>query len=237
MGAIDRLVFLGLISMADDYGRLHDNVKIIDAFIFPNTDDSVRESLANLSRINRIVRGKSSSGMPIIEIVNWTRHQKVDKPQPKLALPAIAKTELENTDSNNKNTSQNTVLELVANDSRTDLELVAPLTPTNDPDQRPTTPSTIGRPVRECPPTVEDIGFYLASIGKDTSEAQKIFDFYCANGWVQGNEAKPIVDWHATTRAWFNSNVAKRSRNGPTTFAEQRVKNTQTAIEEFANGQ
>ncbi len=94
MSAIDRLTFLGLISMADDYGRVHDNAKIIDAFVFPNSDDSVRESLANLSRISRIRRGNSSSGMPVIEIVNWARHQKVDKPQPKLALPPICQRQL-----------------------------------------------------------------------------------------------------------------------------------------------
>lgn len=137
LSAVDRLVFLGLISMADDYGRLHDNVKIIDAFVFPNTDDTVRESLANLSRMNRIRRGKSSQGMPVIEIVNWEKHQKVDKPQPKLALPAIAT-------KTNENAGQNVIREPFANDSRTGSELVAPHTTDQDQDQRPTTPSRSG---------------------------------------------------------------------------------------------
>jgi len=133
ISAIDRLVFLGLISMSDDYGRVHDNVKIIDAFIFPNTDDCVRESLANLSRIGRIRRGISSSGMAIIEIVNWDRHQKVDKPQPKLALPSIAEKKHENL----VNTGENIVRESIENDSRTARELVAPHTTDPDPDLLP----------------------------------------------------------------------------------------------------
>lgn len=57
---ITRLVFLGLISMADDAGRLVDNVKQIDALVFPETSDSARESLATLSRIGRIQRGKDA---------------------------------------------------------------------------------------------------------------------------------------------------------------------------------
>jgi hypothetical protein len=139
LSAVDRLTFLGLISMADDYGRVHDNVKIIDAFVFPNTDDSVRESLANLSRIVRINRGISSSGMPVIEIVNWEKHQRVDKPQPKLALPKI------DSDGHKKpkKTAKNSIPELVANDSGIGRELVAPLTPTPTPtptnDHGPTT--------------------------------------------------------------------------------------------------
>jgi hypothetical protein len=93
--AIDRLVFLGLIGMADDYGRLHDNIKVIDAFVFPNSSETVRESVANLSRIGRVRRGNCSNGAKVIEIVNWSKHQRVDKPQNHLALPPIDKKTLE----------------------------------------------------------------------------------------------------------------------------------------------
>lgn len=90
MDALDRLVFLGLISMADDFGRVRDNLKIIDAFIFPNCSRTARESIENLAGMNRVVRGKSSNGTPILQIVNWEKHQKVDKPQLATALPPIA---------------------------------------------------------------------------------------------------------------------------------------------------
>lgn len=90
MAALDpstRLVFLGLISMADDAGRMVDNVKSIDGFIFPETDESSRESLGILARLSRIIRYTSASGQKLIQIANWTRHQKVDKPN-KYVLPA-----------------------------------------------------------------------------------------------------------------------------------------------------
>ena len=89
---ITRLVFLGLISMADDAGRLVDNVKQIDALVFPETSDSARESLATLSRIGRIQRGKTHSGQSIIQIANWSKHQRVDHPNMLAALPEIVAT-------------------------------------------------------------------------------------------------------------------------------------------------
>lgn len=83
---IDRLVFLGLISLADDAGRIVDNVKTIDGFIFPDTDDTSRKSLDNLARTSRVLRYTSESGQKIIQIANWLRHQKVDHPA-KYVLP------------------------------------------------------------------------------------------------------------------------------------------------------
>lgn len=90
---ITRLVFLGLISQADDAGRLVDNVKLIDGALFPATDDSSRESIEILARLSRIVRYTSSSGQPIIQILNWARHQKVDHPN-RHTLPAPTKEQL-----------------------------------------------------------------------------------------------------------------------------------------------
>lgn len=87
--ALDRLVFLGLISMADDAGRVLDNLKRIDAFIFPNTDDSARESVAMLAALGRLRRGVTASGQPVIEVVGWSKHQKIDRPNLRAALPPI----------------------------------------------------------------------------------------------------------------------------------------------------
>lgn len=84
----DRLVFLGLICMADDAGRLVDNVKAIDGFIFPSTQDSARESLDTLASLSRIVRYQSESGQGLIQIANWRKHQKIDRPS-KHVLPGV----------------------------------------------------------------------------------------------------------------------------------------------------
>src|SRR5437016_5694377 len=89
MDPLTRLVFLGLISMADDAGRVLDSVKLIDGFLFAHTDDSSRESLAKLHGAGRIRRGRTASGQRIIELVGW-KHQKVDHPNLRAALPPIA---------------------------------------------------------------------------------------------------------------------------------------------------
>lgn len=85
---ITRLVFLGLISMADDAGRLVDSVKQIDAMLFPFTDDSSRESLATLSRMGRVIRGVTASGQRVLQLAHW-HHQRVDHPNLAAALPEI----------------------------------------------------------------------------------------------------------------------------------------------------
>lgn len=89
LDAVTRLVFLGLIGMADDAGRVLDNVKIIDAFIFPETSDSCREALATLSRMGRVTRGVTASGQRVIQITHWADHQRVDRPNLQAALPEI----------------------------------------------------------------------------------------------------------------------------------------------------
>jgi hypothetical protein len=83
-----RLVFLGLVSMADDAGRVLDNVKIIDAFIFPETEESCRGAVATLAELGRIKRGVTASGQRVIQVVNW-RHQRIDRPNFAGALPQI----------------------------------------------------------------------------------------------------------------------------------------------------
>lgn len=86
LSPLDRLVFLGLISMADDAGRIIDNVKSIDGFLFPHTEDSSRDSLDTLATSGRIARYSAASGQRIIQVSHWQRHQKVDKPS-KHVLP------------------------------------------------------------------------------------------------------------------------------------------------------
>jgi hypothetical protein len=86
---IDRLVFLGLICMADDAGRLLDNAKVIDAFVFPNSLDSAAPSVERLVLLGRVLRGRTSSGQAVLQIANWS-HQKIDKPNLSSALPPIA---------------------------------------------------------------------------------------------------------------------------------------------------
>ena len=80
LDALTRLVFLGLISMADDAGRLVDSVKQLDGMLFPQTDDTCGPALESLASASRIIRYVSESGQRLIQIAHWARHQRVDHP-------------------------------------------------------------------------------------------------------------------------------------------------------------
>lgn len=97
-----RLLFIALITMADDCGRLLDSVTQIFAFMHPLEDApeefarlsrEIREGLATLSTNGQIARGKTASGQSVIQIVHWTKHQYIDRPNVKRALPEIVATE------------------------------------------------------------------------------------------------------------------------------------------------
>lgn len=92
LSPITRLLFLGLISLADDAGRVLDNPKRIDAELFSENDnyiEQVRSGLDELAALGRIERGRSESGQRILQIINWRKHQRIDKPNPNV-LPPIA---------------------------------------------------------------------------------------------------------------------------------------------------
>lgn len=85
-----RLVFLGLISHADDAGRLIDSVRQLDGLIFPFTGDTCVNALDVLCDLDVIERGVTANGQPVIQLVNWKIHQRIDKPNLKSAFPALA---------------------------------------------------------------------------------------------------------------------------------------------------
>lgn len=86
---LERLVFLGLVSQADDAGRLVDSVRLLDGLLFGQTDDSCAVALDTLSSVGVIQRGTTASGQRVIQIVGWSKHQKVDKPSRRGILPEI----------------------------------------------------------------------------------------------------------------------------------------------------
>lgn len=86
-----RLTFLGLISaLADDHGRLVGNARIVKGTIYPYDDDitvaDVEAHLTLLVGAGRILRYRVAES-DYIAIVNWRRHQRVDKPSPSLLPP------------------------------------------------------------------------------------------------------------------------------------------------------
>ena len=100
----DRFLFIGLWSYVDDNGVGLDRLSLITTDLFADdverdpseTFARVSRGLQNLSESNRIVRYESE-GRKYLQIVNWTKHQRIDKPN-KARYPAFDPLTCENVD-------------------------------------------------------------------------------------------------------------------------------------------
>lgn len=54
-------------------------------------------------------------------------------------------------------------------------------------------------------PTLEEVQAYCAERQNKVDPA-KFYDYYEANGWVQGKAGKPVKDWRACVRTWERNN-------------------------------
>jgi hypothetical protein len=204
---IDRLVFLGLISQADDAGRLVDNPRLLNGLIFPLTDDDCRQSLETLARLGRVLRYTSESGQRIIQVARWSDHQRVDKPS-KHVLPAPSEKALQDNGSRE-------CRESVANVSR---DAIAPtldlgpttndLGPTDGADKPPPKPKPAAR-WRFVPddwrPT-ERHASLAAELGEDLAEQEALFRDH------EFDKTKSDAD-RAFSR-WLRTAKQMRLRNG-----------------------
>jgi hypothetical protein len=78
-----RLLFIGLLSNADDEGRLEGHSGLIRARIFPCDADVTNrriEGWLEALEEGRFVALYAVSGRPYIEITNWLKHQKINRP-------------------------------------------------------------------------------------------------------------------------------------------------------------
>ena len=205
LDALTRLVFLGLISMADDTGRLVDNLKQIDAMIFPCTDETSREALATLSRIGRIIRGKTANGQPVVQVANWQRHQRVDHPNLLAALPEII-TPHEDTE----------IPEALANDSRGIPEVLASRSTIYD--QRSTTNDQRSDSSEPPKAAASEPVLVFPCVGKGPKKysvtPEKLSE------WVAAFPAVDVMAELRHAKAWIEANPAKRkTHTGMPSFA------------------
>ncbi len=77
-----RLLAIGLLNYADDHGFFWANPLMIRGSLFPFDEDSskIRRSLAQLDAEGFIRLGKTSDGREVGEVVNFKKHQRVDRP-------------------------------------------------------------------------------------------------------------------------------------------------------------
>ena len=84
-----RLTFVQMWTLADDSGRLRGNSRMLASLLFPYDDDApklIDEWIAELDG-EGCLRRYTIGGDSYIEICNWLKHQKIDKPSPSRIPP------------------------------------------------------------------------------------------------------------------------------------------------------
>jgi hypothetical protein len=85
MGAVSRdarLLFLLLLTVADDSGRTRGALRLLASLLFPYDDDAppkIGDWIAELEEQGCVVRYEVD-GSAYLQIRNWAKHQKIDKP-------------------------------------------------------------------------------------------------------------------------------------------------------------
>jgi hypothetical protein len=87
-----KLLAIGLLNHADDHGYFWANPMLIRGAIFPFDEDSskVRRSLAQLQINGYISLAKTPDGRDFGQVVNFSKHQRVDRPRDSLIAPMSA---------------------------------------------------------------------------------------------------------------------------------------------------
>lgn len=84
LSILGRLVVVILITQADDEGRLHtDAAHVSSAYLGdPRLAVDVDQQLRQMERQGMLQRYRDTNGLPCIALLNWTSHQRIDRPSP-----------------------------------------------------------------------------------------------------------------------------------------------------------
>lgn len=77
-----RLAFILLFTVADDFGKLRGNSRMLASLLYPYDDDAPAQIVSWLTELEHenCIEQYSVDGNHYIRIVNWHAHQKVDRP-------------------------------------------------------------------------------------------------------------------------------------------------------------
>ena len=180
-----RLLFIGMISNADDEGRGRANINYLKSTIFPYDDIRVAEVDKALSEIshNTSVVVYEVAHSRYYAFTNWKKWQRVDKPQYSIIPPVP---------DNSKNDSgiipESFSTDSVLKEKKRKEEKILPAPARED------TPSK-----KFIPPNLEQVQEYCAE-RKNNVDAGRFIDFYSSKGWMIGKNK--MKDWKAAVRTW-----------------------------------
>ncbi len=93
---LDRLLYLGMITLADDGGVVRANPAYLRASLFPYDDsvtiDQITESRDRVAGLDSVMLYEDEEGRELILFLHWLRYQKINRPASTQAVPGYRKT-------------------------------------------------------------------------------------------------------------------------------------------------
>lgn len=218
-----RLLFIGMFSQADDYGKGRANTNFLKSKIFPYDDVRVAEVDKALSEIGHktSVQFYEVNGQSYYRFRNWERWQKVDKPT-KSVLPDPISEDSSNIRRGFAEDSPKAPRPIrIEKENNIIPPIESPLTGEPRPEN--------GRFIK---PSLEEIREYCKE-RKNHINAQVFFDYYESNGWKVGRT--PMKDWRASIRTWEKRDAEKQSPKKSLSNFEQRDYANEELNSLFAN--
>lgn len=203
-----RLLAIALLNWADDEGYFMANPILIRGQVFPFLDDSkmIPRSLQDLSSVGWIQLGNDNQGREVGRVLNFKKHQRVDKPKPS-----------EIKASSTFQDESKTIPRIVQDASKEEWkgkerkggeeeqlpQLDFPHSKPDSPHRRATFEQVMTFGKGQMPPISDDC-------------CEKFFDRMEAEGWIN-KQGFPLADWRARFREWagaWSSNAANPNKTG-----------------------
>ena len=189
-----RLLAIALLNWSDDEGYFMANPILIRGQVFPFLDDSkiIPRSLQDLSREGWIQLGKDNQGRDVGKVLNFSKHQRVDKPKPSEIKGCSTFQDASKIDPR-----------LIQDASKEEWKGMEGNG--KEKERKGSGEKSKG--------SIEDVKTFIDSLGLPESDAIATFHKWEGNGWT--NSGKPIKDWKATIRAWAAQEFLPSQKNKP----------------------
>jgi len=179
-----RLGAIGLLNLADDEGYFMATPALVRSALFPLDEDSTnaRRVLATLSSIGYIAVKNHPTHSDIGMVVNFTKHQRIDRPSLSKIKAYFDSTNDLRTIDDHSSLYQGSGIK--GKEQGTGSGEVSPSAP---------------RPKRFTHPTLEEVKAYCQE-RKNGIDAEQFMNRYESNGWLVGKS--PMKNWQAAVRTW-----------------------------------
>lgn len=219
-----KIVFIGLISNADDEGKGESDSALLKSTLFPR--DEKKRAADVKSALSEIARSTSTlfysvEGKNYYVLTKWKVYQKLDRPTPsKIPDPPH-----EFTMGERGSYTQNQILDEDSTKTRRELDEGSTLEENKNMNKNRKRENARAYDI----PSVDEITTYCKE-RNNAVDPQRFFDYYTANGWMIGKNH--MRDWRAVVRRWETNGV---DNNKAPDMAPQGIVHEKYS-EDFLNG-